>query len=113
MTVTGVLKISNLDSADYFGDQSENKRKRKARRWLSSEYLAPEAFVETDFDPKACDMWAAGVVYLEMRTGTTYWGLAAEGADERYDRYLMEKSGMWGFRPIENLNDVSMLVIRG
>ena len=72
VTVTGVLKISNLDSADYFGDQSENKRKRKARRWLSSEYLAPEAFVETDFDPKACDMWAAGVVYLEMRTGTTY-----------------------------------------
>jgi len=53
-------------------------------------------------------MWAVGLTYLEMRTGKLFWGFAAEGADEGYDKYLVERESLWGFRPIENLSDVSL-----
>ena len=33
--------------------------------------------------------------------------LAAEAADEYYDKYLQDRKGIWGYRPIENLENVS------
>jgi len=70
-------------------------------------YIAPEVFVETMFDGKAVDIWAVGVVYMEMRCGKVLWEMAAEGADESFDAYLRERVGLWGFRPVENLKNVS------
>lgn len=61
------------------------------------------------FDARMVDMWAVGLIYLQMRTGKLLWGIAAEGADEGYDRYLVERKSLWGYRPIENLNGVSVL----
>ncbi|CZT40838.1 uncharacterized protein RSE6_00502 [Rhynchosporium secalis] len=68
-------------------------------------YIAPEVFAEKTFDGKAVDMWAAGIVYMEMRGGKTLWEMAAEGADEDYDGYLRDRVGLWGFRPVENLRN--------
>jgi serine/threonine protein kinase len=108
ITMNGVLKIANFDNADYFGSSRRGHQKRRSmKRWSSSEYVAPEVFVEASFDPRPIEMWAVAVIYLEMRTGRLSWSLAAEGVDESYDRYLQERSGFWGFRPIQNLSDVS------
>lgn len=110
ITISGVLKIANFDAAEIFGvshrEQQVNVRSRQ--RWSNAEYVAPEVFVESSFEPRPVDMWALGVVYMEMRTGKLLWSFAAKGADESYDRYLMERSGMWGYRPIENLSDVGL-----
>lgn len=76
---------------------------------MTLQYTAPEAFLERKFDAKAVDMWAVGVLYMEMRYGKLLWEVAAEGADEAYDAYLRERVGLWGFRPIENLKNVSYL----
>lgn len=104
LTINGVLKIANFDAAEIFGASHRDPqvKVRSRQRWSSAEYVAPEVFVESSFDPRPVDMWALGVVYMEMRTGKLLWSFAAEGADEFYDRYLMERSGMWGYRPIEN-----------
>jgi hypothetical protein len=36
-----------------------------------------------------------------------------EGGDEYYDKYLQDRSGLWGYRPVENLENVSHPVKRG
>ncbi|KAF8851673.1 kinase-like protein [Acephala macrosclerotiorum] len=106
ITINGVLKIANFQRADYFGFGGKNgvvaRRKNSS---ISSDYIAPEVFIRTEYDPRSVDMWAIGLVYMEMRRGKLLWSVAAEGADESYDRYLQEKVGMWGYRPIENLSD--------
>ena len=79
------------------------------KRCGSIEYLAPEAFLGTICDPRALDMWAIGIIYMEMRLGKRPWEFSAEGANEAYDRYLRERTGLWGYRPIENLKNVSCI----
>ncbi|CZR56905.1 uncharacterized protein PAC_06794 [Phialocephala subalpina] len=106
ITINGVLKIANFQRASYFsqGGKSGVIARRKNSS-ISSDYVAPEVFVRTEYDPRPVDMWAIGLVYMEMRRGKLLWSVAAEGADENYDRYLQDRVGMWGYRPIENLND--------
>lgn len=109
ITINNVLKISNFEKADYFNHPGNNMRVRRRNNSSSSvEYVAPEVFVHTSYDPRAVDMWAIGLVYVEMRRGKLLWGVAAEGADDDYDRYLQEPVGLWGYRLIENLSNVSL-----
>lgn len=110
ITSTGVLKIANFSNSECFMDNSKGKEKVKmsSKRCGSGQYMAPEVFVDTSFDPRATDMWAIGLIYIEMRTGRLFWELAAEAADEFYDRYLLERMSFWGFRPIQNLSNVSL-----
>jgi protein-serine/threonine kinase len=35
----------------------------------SAPYIAPEEYVDEEFDGRAVDVWAAGVIYMVMRTG--------------------------------------------
>ncbi|KAJ5046769.1 uncharacterized protein L3040_003996 [Drepanopeziza brunnea f. sp. 'multigermtubi'] len=114
LTTTGTLKIANFTASEYLrppsssSSSSSGGRSRK-RCCGTAPYLAPEVLLihddQRDFDARAVDMWAVGVVYLELRTGTLAWALAAEGADEGYDQYLSERISLWGFRPIENLKN--------
>ncbi|KAI9052187.1 hypothetical protein LZ554_003547 [Drepanopeziza brunnea f. sp. 'monogermtubi'] len=108
LTTTGTLKIANFTASEYLSKSSPSSSSPK-RCCGTAPYLAPEVLfihdAQHDFDARAVDMWAVGVVYLELRTGTLAWALAAEGADEGYDQYLSERISLWGFRPIENLKN--------
>ncbi|CZS95565.1 uncharacterized protein RAG0_05161 [Rhynchosporium agropyri] len=86
LTSNGALKIANFNSSEQV---------KHAIRF----------FAEKTFDGKAVDMWAAGIVYMEMRGGKTLWEKAAEGADEDYDGYLRDRVGLWDFWPVENLRN--------
>lgn len=105
LTTTGVLKIANFTASERL--KSSNKFK-SSKHCGTVPYIAPEVFVEKEFDGKAVDMWAVGVLYMEMRCGKVLWEMAAEGADEGYDGYLRDRIGLWGFRPVENLKNVSL-----
>jgi len=104
LTTSGVLKISNFTSSERL---KPRRKLQNSKRCGTMPYIAPEVFVETMFDGKAVDIWAVGVVYMEMRCGKVLWEMAAEGADESFDAYLRERVGLWGFRPVENLKNVS------
>lgn len=121
LTPTGTLKIANFASSEDLLAAAPPPKKKKRPSGAEGEtaggaggsgsgtahYVAPEALLSRQsVDARAVDMWAAGVAYLEMRTGKRAWLLAAEGADEGYDRYLFERVSLWGFRPIENLKNV-------
>jgi serine/threonine protein kinase len=109
VAVDGTITITDFSHAGRFwasgGEMS--KIRLSSNRCGSPSYLAPEVFVERHFDPRPVDMWALAIVYMEMRTGRLLWTFAAEGGDEYYDKYLQDRSGLWGYRPVENLENVS------
>lgn len=109
LTSDGVLKITHFSAAEWFRQPWETAAdvKGSKKRCGSVEYLAPEVFHESEFDPRPVDMWAAGIIYMEMRMGKRPWSFAAEFANEGFDQYLRERNGLWGYRPIENLKNVS------
>jgi serine/threonine protein kinase len=115
VAVDGTIKITDFSHAGRFwasgGEMS--KIRLSSNRCGSPSYLAPEVFVERHFDPRPVDMWALAIVYMEMRTGRLLWTFAAEGGDEYYDKYLQDRSGLWGYRPVKNLENVSHPVKRG
>ncbi|CZS99009.1 uncharacterized protein RCO7_00402 [Rhynchosporium graminicola] len=82
LTSNGALEIANFNSSEQVKYASKCM---SSKRCGTMAYIAPEVFAEKTFDGKAVDMWAAGIVYMEMRGGKTLWEMAAEGADEDYD----------------------------
>jgi hypothetical protein len=51
-------------------------------------------------------MCPLAIVYLVMRTGKLLWNFAAEGGDDYYNKYSQDPRYLWGYRPIENPEDV-------
>jgi protein-serine/threonine kinase len=64
-------------------------------------------YLDGEFDPRAVDVWATGMIYMAMRTGKLLWGAALRKRDAHYSRYLDDRKLISGFRPIERLQDVS------
>merc|ERR1712227_26155 len=72
----------------------------------SAPYIAPEEYVEREFDPRPLDVWACGVIYMAMRTGRHLWRAANKDADELYGRYFEDRRDEAGYSPIESLHCV-------
>ncbi|RMZ78605.1 hypothetical protein DV738_g3757, partial [Chaetothyriales sp. CBS 135597] len=70
----------------------------------SAPYIAPEEYQGGEFDPRAVDVWACGVIYMAMRTGRHLWRLAKKDEDEFYARYLEGRRDEDGYAPIESLH---------
>jgi protein-serine/threonine kinase len=86
LTSTGCLKISDFGSAAYF---SKNAILVKSKGVVgSAPYIAPEEFVQQEYDASKVDIWSCGMIYMAMRTGTHLWHVAQQGKDDVYDRYL-------------------------
>ena len=79
----------------------------------SAPYIAPEEYVAQEFDPRAVDVWATGVIYMAMRTGRHLWTTARddpEAGDDFYHRYLLGRRDEAGYAPIESLHRVRRLI---
>jgi protein-serine/threonine kinase len=70
-------------------------------------YLPPEHFSSTRYDLRPGDAWAAGLIYLLMRTGRLYWTAANEKEDPRYGDYRTRRDRE-AFDPIESMGQVSL-----
>ncbi|KAF7725663.1 serine/threonine-protein kinase HAL4/sat4 [Apophysomyces ossiformis] len=88
LTRTGCLKISDFGSAECFRlDVSDTIYKSKGL--VGSEpYIAPEEFVQEEYDARAVDVWSCGIIYMALLTGSHLWHVAKKDEDESYDRFL-------------------------
>ena len=77
----------------------------------SAPYIAPEEYTDKEFDPRAVDLWATGVIYMAMRTGRHLWRVARKDEDEFYERYLEGRRYEDGYAPIETLHRVSFSLL--
>jgi protein-serine/threonine kinase len=106
LTTHGALKITDFGNGECFRMAWEKEAHMTAGLCGSAPYIAPEEYVDKEFDPRAVDVWACGVIYMAMRTGRHLWRLAQKSEDEFFARYLEDRREESGFRPIEVLRRV-------
>ena len=107
LTTRGALKITDFGNGECFRMAWEKEAHMTAGLCGSAPYIAPEEYSGGEFDPRAVDVWATGVIYMAMRTGRHLWRLAKKDEDEFYQRYLEGRRDEDGYAPIESLHRVS------
>ena len=107
LTTHGALKITDFGNGECFRMAWEKEAHMTAGLCGSAPYIAPEEYTEKEFDPRAVDLWAVGVIYMAMRTGRHLWRVARKDEDEFYQRYLEGRKHEDGYAPIETLHRVS------
>ncbi|KAH8725973.1 kinase domain-containing protein [Phaeosphaeriaceae sp. PMI808] len=103
LTTHGSIKITDFGNGECFRMAWEKEAHMTAGLCGSAPYIAPEEYVDKEFDPRAVDVWACGIIYMAMRTGRHLWRVAQKGEDEFFDRYLEDRKEESGYRPIEVL----------
>jgi protein-serine/threonine kinase len=107
LTTRGALKITDFGNGECFRMAWENDAHMVSGLCGSAPYIAPEEYIDREFDARAVDVWACGVIYMAMRTGRHLWRLAKKDDDEFYARYLEGRRDEEGYSPIESLHRVS------
>ncbi|KAL9587751.1 MAG: hypothetical protein Q9212_000043 [Teloschistes hypoglaucus] len=107
LTAHGSLKITDFGNGECFRMAWETEAHMTAGLCGSAPYIAPEEYTEKEFDPRAVDVWATGVIYMAMRTGRHLWRIAKKDEDEFFARYLEGRKDENGYGPIETLHRVS------
>ena len=107
LTTHGAIKITDFGNGECFRMAWEKEAHMTAGLCGSAPYIAPEEYTDKEFDPRAVDVWATGVIYMAMRTGRHLWRVAQKEEDEFYDRYLEGRRDEDGYAPIETLHRVN------
>ncbi|RPB15997.1 Pkinase-domain-containing protein [Morchella conica CCBAS932] len=104
LTTTGALKITDFGNGECFRMAWEKEAHMTCGLCGSAPYIAPEEYTDKEFDPRAVDVWATGVIYMAMRTGRHLWRVAKKDEDEFFEKYLEGRKDEGGYAPIENLH---------
>ena len=107
LTTHGALKITDFGNGECFRMAWETEAHMTAGLCGSAPYIAPEEYTDKEFDPRAVDVWACGVIYMAMRTGRHLWRVAKKDEDEYYESYVLGRKSEEGYAPIESLHRVS------
>ncbi|KAF4124131.1 protein-serine/threonine kinase [Geosmithia morbida] len=103
LTTRGGLKITDFGNGECFRMAWEADAHMVSGLCGSAPYISPEEYTDKEFDARAVDVWACGVIYMAMRTGRHLWRLAKKDEDEFYARYLEGRRDEGGYGPIESL----------
>src|SRR5450432_3015673 len=106
LTTHGALKITDFGNGECFRMAWETDPHMVTGLCGSAPYIAPEEYIDKEFDARAVDVWATGVIYMAMRTGRHLWRVAKKDEDEFYQRYLEGRRDEEGYAPIESLHRV-------
>ncbi|PCD37844.1 hypothetical protein AU210_006339 [Fusarium oxysporum f. sp. radicis-cucumerinum] len=104
LTTRGALKITDFGNGECFRMAWETDAHMVSGLCGSAPYIAPEEYTDKEFDARAVDVWACGVIFMAMRTGRHLWRLAKKDDDEFYARYLEGRRDEEGYGPIESLH---------
>lgn len=110
LTTRGALKITDFGNGECFRMAWETDAHMVSGLCGSAPYIAPEEYTDKEFDARAVDVWACGVIYMAMRTGRHLWRLAKKDDDEFYARYLEGRRDEEGYGPIESLHRVCIVL---
>lgn len=91
LNYNGTLKITDFGTSDVlFNKNSPNSEKniKKCRGICGSNaYIAPEVFIQKEYDGFKVDIWSCAIVYFCLTWGGTLFVKAVPG-DKHYDNYL-------------------------
>ncbi|KAK3676469.1 serine/threonine-protein kinase HAL4/sat4 [Recurvomyces mirabilis] len=104
LTTHGALKLADFGNGECFRMAWETEPHMTQGLCGSAPYIAPEEYTDKEFDPRAVDVWACGVIYMAMRTGRHLWRVAKKDEDEFYENYIRGRKSEEGYAPIETLH---------
>lgn len=104
LTTRGGIKITDFGNGECFRMAWETDAHMVSGLCGSAPYISPEEYTDKEFDARAVDVWACGVIYMAMRTGRHLWRVAKKDDDEFYARYLAGRRDEEGYGPIESLH---------
>ncbi|KAI9840854.1 MAG: serine/threonine-protein kinase HAL4/sat4 [Sclerophora amabilis] len=104
LTTHGSLKITDFGNGECFRMAWEKEAHMTGGLCGSAPYIAPEEYTDPEFDARAVDVWATGVIYMAMRTGRHLWRIAKKDEDEFFEKYLEGRRDEGGYSPIETLH---------
>ncbi|KAF5264455.1 hypothetical protein FOXYS1_4769, partial [Fusarium oxysporum] len=99
----GRLKISDIGNSDCFRMAWENDVHMMSGLCGTGTYIAPEVYMNQEYDGREVDVWDCGVIYTAMRTGVYLWHEARKDEDKIFAQYLKDRRQEEGFSPIESL----------
>lgn len=53
-------------------------------------YIAPEEFYQEEYDPRAVDVWACGIIFYVMYYAAMPWARADRKKDARFNRFITD-----------------------
>ncbi|KFZ00227.1 hypothetical protein V498_00221 [Pseudogymnoascus sp. VKM F-4517 (FW-2822)] len=101
LTTRGALKITDFGNSERFRI-AELGVQMVGGVCGSSPYIAPEEYTDQQFDARAVDIWATGMIYMVMRTGRYLW-MKANEHDGFFVEYVADRRTEEGYGPIESL----------
>lgn len=108
LTESGNLKIADFSCAQWLrGPREGGELRLLSGRRGSAPYVAPEEYTDDEFDGRAADVWACGVIYMVLRLGHYCWP-SARTEDRYYTAYIQDRRVEAGFAPMESLEPVSL-----
>lgn len=107
LTSSGCLKIADFGTAECVKYAWNREGHRSSGLCGSRSYIAPEVYAKRNFDAKAVDIWATGVIYVAMRTAKMMWR-SARPEDPLFKGFLVSRQRATAFRPIELFEGVSL-----
>lgn len=102
LTSRGCCKLTDFGNTECFRGAGERTVHMSSAVAGSGPYIAPEEYKKQEFDPRAVDVWAVGMIYMAMMTGRHLWH-EAKSSDEFYVKYLTGRKDEHGYEPIERL----------
>ncbi|KAG5513548.1 hypothetical protein PMAC_000980 [Pneumocystis sp. 'macacae'] len=91
LNYNGILKITDFGTSDvlFNKDSPDGGKKAKKCRGIcgSGAYIAPEVFMQKEYDGFKVDIWSCAIVYFCLTWGGTLFVKAIPG-DKHYDNYL-------------------------
>ncbi|KAF9923191.1 serine/threonine-protein kinase HAL4/sat4 [Linnemannia zychae] len=83
-----ILKITDFGIANVFKSVGD-PIPLPCRGIIGSEpYIAPEEFYQEEYDPRAVDVWACGIIFYVMYYAAMPWARADRKKDARFNRYI-------------------------
>ncbi|KAG0336507.1 serine/threonine-protein kinase HAL4/sat4 [Podila humilis] len=83
-----ILKITDFGIANVFKSVGD-PNPLPCRGIIGSEpYIAPEEFHQDEYDPRAVDVWACGIIFYVMYYAAMPWARADRKKDGRYARFF-------------------------
>jgi len=103
LTTRGTLKIADFGNAECFRLPWEGNCRQTTGLCGSFPYISPEQYTDQEFNASSADIWSAGIIYMDMRTGRHMWHFAVASKDCNYREYLRDRKEAGVYDPIEEL----------
>ncbi|KAI9331489.1 kinase-like domain-containing protein [Obelidium mucronatum] len=94
-----ILKITDFGVSEVFRAPFESLSRKAHGMCGSGPYIAPEEFIQNEYDSEAVDVWACGIIYYVMTYNSIPWK-SASPSDARYKHYQEHRGNFW---PLDRL----------